>query len=1064
MKKFVSVFLAMLLVFSAVGNLSFAAEAQEYANVAMYFPLYGEYGFSDALNSANVLVPPSDGNAIVGADFLSLHRNNSSGNPDNTGHLVSNRPGEKITGNQISFAFNAKVDATQSRTPSAEEAEKRTIFLYGSSDYSKNCITLRYYLPEQTAAVVLVQNGADAVVASFPRPSEDIWHSYAISLDAQSKLIVYVDGVKVAEADAKGIGADSIGGDTIRLNRATSSNTINVDSCYRDLRFIKGIISEEQVGVYAAELKSFAERIIKTQAPTMSVSGGSESNPVDTYEPISMNHPNEGSVIYYTLDGTDPDETSTKYTEPFHPEGTALVKAVAIAPDGTKSDIASAYVYSMPWTATAAEFRIEGENTINNAKVAWPVYPGATKYEIYRDGNLIGTATGDCFDEYDLEVNKNYKYTVKAIDGANVLAEGTTNTITTFAINLDDVTGYDDNVNGKWVPLINGDPQPSGYNINGKYYKVKTQGVSRDEFVAAGFDGTIWDNTCSITSIRFMESDDGLQWPEEWTIAYPIFVDMRLEGAQNGLHPDKETIVYTAHAEGTNGYGAAKLFLAAFKPGRDAADVAPYGVTVSGGKLLATSEPWEQQETIENPGRNQLSAYYVGRPCGYDSRDMVRFGDGDDLYIFGSTNMNQDMYILKLDETWTKPEKVVNVILKGRHQESPGVFHDGDSYYVYTSTTNGWFVSQARYSSTKALDQPWSPLREIANAGTFGTQGNGVWGYGSPSGRFVHRGHGYNWGQSGGWRKSNYQRFWHMAINEGVATGNWCYRMEYHPYWGAIAVQSGEYVSLGKKATLDGKDAPNLTDNLQLQSSPITEVEKLPYDMVVDLEVPTVITEVNLTNAIYMGSACGSYYKAYGSNDMTSWTLLADQTGEDYDDPTFRVGWVEDTNPYRYVKVTVEAVKNLQNGGQSALWGGKPLELAIYGKPMGHVDEDYQFTDEVLVGYDRNNIDFEAYGQAPVIVNSRTMVPLRAIFETMGAQVDWNEETRTVTAVRGDVTVSLAIDSDQLYVNGTAVTIDTPAQIINNRTMVPVRAIAESFNCEVDWNEDARRVYISEAE
>jgi hypothetical protein len=303
-----------------------------------------------------------------------------------------------------------------------------------------------------------------------------------------------------------------------------------------------------------------------------------------------------------------------------------------------------------------------------------------------------------------------------------------------------------------------------------------------------------------------------------------------------------------------------------------------------------------------------------------------------------------------------------------------------------------------------------------------------------------------------------------MAINNGIATGSWCSKMEYHPYWGAIAVQSGEYVSLGKKATINGVEYPSLTDNVQLQRSPVAEVSSVPYDIIVDLEVPTVITEVNLTNDLYIGSACASYFKAYGSNDQTNWTLLTDQTSGEYDDPAFRAGPVEDTSAYRYVKVTVTAVKNLQNGGGDALWGGKPLEVAIYGKPEGHVDENYEFTDEILVGYERNNIDFEPYGQTPVIVDDRTLVPLRAIFTAMGAEVDWDEATRTVTAVRGDTTISLAIGSDQLYVNGVATTIDVPAQIINDRTMIPVRAIAESFGCEVNWNESARRVYIEEAE
>jgi len=97
---------------------------------------------------------------------------------------------------------------------------------------------------------------------------------------------------------------------------------------------------------------------------------------------------------------------------------------------------------------------------------------------------------------------------------------------------------------------------------------------------------------------------------------------------------------------------------------------------------------------------------------------------------------------------------------------------------------------------------------------------------------------------------------------------------------------------------------------------------------------------------------------------------------------------------------------------------------------------------------------------APVIIDGRTMLPLRAIFEALGALVDWNGNTRTVTAVRGDVTITLTIGQSVLYKNGQAIALDVPAMISNDRTMVPVRAVAESLGANVDWDGSARVVNI----
>ena len=101
---------------------------------------------------------------------------------------------------------------------------------------------------------------------------------------------------------------------------------------------------------------------------------------------------------------------------------------------------------------------------------------------------------------------------------------------------------------------------------------------------------------------------------------------------------------------------------------------------------------------------------------------------------------------------------------------------------------------------------------------------------------------------------------------------------------------------------------------------------------------------------------------------------------------------------------------------------------------------------------------------SPAIINSRTMVPLRAIFEALGAEVDWDEETRTVTAWRDEVYINVTIDSNVMFVCGKPVSLDSPAIIMDSRTLVPVRAISESFGCEVEWIADKRDVMIWDME
>ena len=87
----------------------------------------------------------------------------------------------------------------------------------------------------------------------------------------------------------------------------------------------------------------------------------------------------------------------------------------------------------------------------------------------------------------------------------------------------------------------------------------------------------------------------------------------------------------------------------------------------------------------------------------------------------------------------------------------------------------------------------------------------------------------------------------------------------------------------------------------------------------------------------------------------------------------------------------------------------------------------------------------------PQIINSRTMVPMRKIFEELGTVVGWNNNTQKAISVKKGDVVSVSIGGQYLTVNGEQKLLDSPPVIISGRTLVPVRAVAESFNCDVEW-------------
>ena len=112
----------------------------------------------------------------------------------------------------------------------------------------------------------------------------------------------------------------------------------------------------------------------------------------------------------------------------------------------------------------------------------------------------------------------------------------------------------------------------------------------------------------------------------------------------------------------------------------------------------------------------------------------------------------------------------------------------------------------------------------------------------------------------------------------------------------------------------------------------------------------------------------------------------------------------------------------------------------------------------VCVVLNGRRLDFDV---SPQIINGRTLVPLRAIFEELGAKVDWDGSAQKVTATKDDTEVVLIIGSKSPTVNGKVISIDQPGIIINGRTLVPLRFISETLGASVKWDGGTKTVTIT---
>lgn len=107
------------------------------------------------------------------------------------------------------------------------------------------------------------------------------------------------------------------------------------------------------------------------------------------------------------------------------------------------------------------------------------------------------------------------------------------------------------------------------------------------------------------------------------------------------------------------------------------------------------------------------------------------------------------------------------------------------------------------------------------------------------------------------------------------------------------------------------------------------------------------------------------------------------------------------------------------------------------------------------------NNEYLKESQKATIQKGTTMVPMRAIFESLGADVKWNQATKTITATKGNDKLVLKIGAKYLTINGNKIPFDVPAKVVDNSTLVPLRVVSESFDGVVSYGKTGKATTIS---
>ena len=150
-------------------------------------------------------------------------------------------------------------------------------------------------------------------------------------------------------------------------------------------------------------------------------------------------------------------------------------------------------------------------------------------------------------------------------------------------------------------------------------------------------------------------------------------------------------------------------------------------------------------------------------------------------------------------------------------------------------------------------------------------------------------------------------------------------------------------------------------------------------------------------------------------------------------------------------------VATLENRYPDVYWARRSLSNANAGASIVK-EHNTPELDGITVTLNSTHVEFDV---EPIMEGDSVLVPFRAILEAFGAEVGWDSDTQTVSTNKDGLDVSLQIGAPRITANGKTTLLDVAPKIVNERTLVPIRAVSEALGAKVDWDAKTKQVIIT---